>query len=253
MADLKLTFSDVYGQVSDFLGLGLSPTGADLTKVKDLVYRGYRRFLTPMNPKTGYPHIWTFMKQNGIVKTKGGQYIYDMPIDFDSFYSSPSLEAGENYPNPSWASEYQVKTARNESETTGYPLIFNVRAGKYSKETGQRYEILFWPDPDAVYQYEFRYLINPIKPDGDDDVFIGGVRESEVILQCSIAAAELQEDEKLGVQEAKASQILTELVLHDAKRSPKYVGEVVDPSIMHVNFGIKRPEVRIKTVDFDTS
>jgi hypothetical protein len=52
-SDLQLTFSDIYTKVSEFLGLGSSPTGTDLTKVKDLTYRGYRRFLLPKNVRNG--------------------------------------------------------------------------------------------------------------------------------------------------------------------------------------------------------
>jgi hypothetical protein len=55
------TFADIYKEVSFYLGLGLSPAGDDLTRVKAYANAGYKRFLLGLHPQKGFVHEWTFL------------------------------------------------------------------------------------------------------------------------------------------------------------------------------------------------
>jgi hypothetical protein len=249
---MQLEFSDIYKKVSEHLGLGSSPTGTDLTKVKDLTYRGYRRFLTPINPLSGNIHIWTFLQQASSVTTTADTYEYSLEVGFSGFWGKPKLEGDSNYPNPVWVSEDQIRDMRTVDTSTNYPRFFSLRTGTYSVgAVAQLYTLMFYPTPDAAYVYEYTYIMEPAKPTSDTDLFVGGSRESEVILQCALAAAELQEDEEIGIQETTASRKLTELVLADLRRTPKSVGYMRDPSTLETRMGIMRDSYRIEDVDPD--
>jgi len=82
VSTLEQTFKSVYELVGEFVGWGSSPAAGDITKAKNLVYRGYRRFLQPINMRNGKPHVWSFLKQHGTIITVSGQWQYDLPADF---------------------------------------------------------------------------------------------------------------------------------------------------------------------------
>ena len=250
MASMKWVFSDVYSSVSEFLGLGSSPTGTDLTKVKNLTYRGYLRFLSPQDAATGMPYVWTFMRQNFVLITESGKWEYELPSDFKQFYGDPKLSAGEQYQNPAMRQLDQVYSMRTNDDTTGYPRYFAVRAGKYTKDLGQRYEIVFWPTPDSGYQYNMQYVIEPPKVENDSDYFIGGAEASECILCCALAAAELQEDEIIGTQEQNAARMIGQLLSADKNNNASILGVMTDPSIIESSVGIQRENVRINDIDY---
>jgi len=61
VSTLEQTFQNMYSLVGEFVGWGSSPAAGDVTKAKNLVYRGYRRFLQPINMRNGKPHVWSFL------------------------------------------------------------------------------------------------------------------------------------------------------------------------------------------------
>ncbi|KKK99030.1 hypothetical protein LCGC14_2636800, partial [marine sediment metagenome] len=75
------------------------------------------------------------------------------------------------------------------------------------------------------------YVMTPDKPEATTDYFIGGPLESEVILQCCIAIAENQEDEKIGVETKRAVDMIQALIRKDKGVAPDTVGIVHDAGI----------------------
>jgi hypothetical protein len=252
MADLVLSFSDVYTKVSEFLGLGSSPSGDDLTNVKNITYRGYRRFLFPVDPITGKAYVWSFRAKTSKLITTGDQWEYELPDDFAYFTISPTFAAGDNYPNPDERSVSQIYSLRTADNTTSYPEYYALRMGDYDPQIGQVYEIVFWPTPDAAYTYTYEYIMEPEKPSNDDDVFIGGATASECILEMALAVAELQEDDTVGIHTQTAIGLLNQLIAEDKKRTPKGLGLNLDPSIYMQRRSIGRTAYRINDVDYTT-
>jgi len=58
---LSLTFANLYAEVSNYLGLGLSPADANLTLAKKYVNDGYRRALIGLDPRTQRQYRWSFL------------------------------------------------------------------------------------------------------------------------------------------------------------------------------------------------
>jgi hypothetical protein len=75
------------------------------------------------------------------------------------------------------------------------------------------------------------YVITPDKPEADTDYFIGGPLESECIMQCCLAIAENQEDEKIGVETQRAVESIQTLIRKDKGVAPDTVGFVHDGGI----------------------
>ena len=250
MANLMLTFSDIFTRVSDFLGMGLTPTGADLTKVKDIAYRGYRRFLFPIDPRSGRPYVWSFRNKTGELRTSDGEWKYELPEDFSYFTTGLKFVAGESYTNPEFHTKSQIYSMRTGNSSSGYPRYIALRTGDYSPALGQRYELISWPTADAVYNYMFDYVMFPDKPTDDDDVFIGGPQAAECIMEMALAVAELQEDDIIGVHNQTATTVLYQMIGEDYKRQPKQVGLNLDSSVLVDWSGTIRPETRINDVSY---
>jgi len=233
VASLKLTYSEVYNQVSDYLGKGLTPAGADLTRMKSITLRAYRKFLYPINPATGKHHLWSFLHYPTVLTTIAGQYIYEFPDDFSSLIVSFTSTDTQTYINPIPKSVWQILNMHTiaTTVTTSYPQFYAIRAGRYIKEIGQKYEVVFWPEPDSNYIYEYTYEIEPPALSATTDYFVGGARASEAILQLALAEAELQEEEKGGVQYQEAQRIVMAMISADNRNTPKSVGYNGDPSM----------------------
>jgi len=240
MASLVLDFSDIYTRVSDFLGLGTSPTGDDLTKVKDITYRGYRRFLFPFDTASGRPYIWSFLRKTGTLSTGIGKHKYTLPSEFVGLVSGFKFDAGEDKANPQRIDISKLRGLRSVSTTAGTPKYYAIAVSPYDTETGIVYETWFHRPPDAVYNYKYEYIFDPDKPTETTDVFVGGIRASEVILQCAIAIAELQEDDIAGPQEAKAGEMLRAYIEYDKIYLPNAVEIDPDISLSIPNFRRER-------------
>ena len=225
-SNLQLTFSDIYKRVSDFLGMGLTPTGADLTKVKDLTYRGYRRFLFPVNVRNGRAHTWSFLRQDGSVTTEAGKWEYPLPEEFAWFWYPPQYNSNSNYPPPTPVTMRQLMEYRSTITSSSYPQYWSLTTMKYDVSVGTRYQLMIHPPASQEYTFLFGYIADPAAPTADGEYFIGGPDGSECILECSLAEAELQEDDQIGIHDARAKDLIHSCVERDLKRVPPTVGSL---------------------------
>lgn len=226
MSDLQLTFEDIYNQVSDFLGLGTSPAGTDLTKVKNLTYRGYRRFLFPKNVRNGRAHTWSFLRQDGVVTTESGVYEYPLPTDFNWFWYAPQYGENSNYPAPYPVTMRQLMLYRSSITSSSYPQYWSLGTMPYDVSVGTRYKLVIHPPANGVHRLVYGYVVEPDKPTAAAEYFIGGSFASEVILECSLGEAEIQEDDVSGVHDQRAKDLIHTCVEQDLKRVPPTVGSM---------------------------
>lgn len=220
MATLALTFSSVYVKVSEFLGYGSSPADTNLTQVKDLTYRGYRRFLFPHIPEIGAVYSWSFLRKTAILNTVANIYSYVLPSDFVGLVSGFKFDAAEGKANPKKLTVSNLRALRSDSVATGLPEYYAITRGEFAVDVPADYVVQFYKIPDATYIYKYEYIFEPAKPVADTELFVGGSLAAEVIMECALAAAELQEDDKAGEHEAKASKMLSAFMEYDKRYFP---------------------------------
>lgn len=225
-SDLKLTFSDIYTRVSEFLGLGSSPTGTDLTKVKDLTYRGYRRFLFPKNARTGRAHTWSFLRQEGSITTETGVYEYPLPENFSWFWYPPQYGKNSHYAAPNPVTMRQLLEYRSSISSNSYPQYWSLGTLPFDVSVGTRYKLVIHPPANGTHLLLYGYVIEPDKPSAVGDYFIGSVADSECILECSLAEAEAQEDDTIGHHDTRAKDLIHTCIERDLKRVPPTVGSM---------------------------
>lgn len=224
MSKLDLTFSDIYNQVSDFLGCGLNPTGSVLTKVQNIVWRAYRQFLFPVHPATGRKHHWSFLKKLFTLQTKTGVWKYQLPLDFGEMLGQPHYGEGELYNALTKVSPDMLLEQRSKSEASAWPMCYAISPVSTSSELGTTWELWLYPTPGHTYTIRLSYEVIPEKPTNPTDVILGGPLAGEVVLEMSLAEAELQEENVLGNHAQRASTLLAQMILADTVTSPDSLG-----------------------------
>lgn len=225
MSSLIWTFEDIYKSVSEYLGLGSSPTGNDLTKVKNTVYKGYFHFLTAVHPTKGTMHPWSFLRQRMTLQTQSGVWRYLLPENFWMMYSPVIYKKDSGYQPIEKVSGSTIEELRAHTTYTSDPEKFAIVDGPYSPLKKQRKEILFYPTCDSDHSFILEYLMMPEKPTNATDYFIGGPEVSECIRLCSLMVAEKEEDEMAGQMTSEAKDMIAKLVLSDERSNiPDTVG-----------------------------
>lgn len=231
-AKMTLGYSDLYDQVSYFLGLtsqGTSPTSNDLTKCKDIVHRGIRQFLYPVNMQTGQAHEWEFLKQNFSFKTIANQWKYALPVDFSDMGQDSKLYYDTQDANPPLEKRdaEQILSMRTGNDISGYPEYFAITPSRYDLEIGTVYEMWLWPKPDQSYVLRGFYRADPVKLSATTDLVIGGIRAIEAILESCLAVAEHQEDDMAtSHHSAKAAELIQKLIKFDKVTTTDRIGNL---------------------------
>ena len=230
MATLQLQFSEAYKRVSDFLGTGTSPTGTPLTKAKDIVYRAYRKFLFPFDTSTGQVYVWSFLRRSGTLILTPGKWKYRLPGDFSGLSYGFKYDNGENLSNPQKIDTAKLRAMRSISvATSASPAYYAINATQFDEEIKQGYEVWFQSPPSGTGTFKYEYIFEPQKPEDDTDLFVGGVRGSEVIMQLAVGIAESQENEGPGPQTQMGQELLTALMRYDQMYVPNNIE--LDPEL----------------------
>jgi len=226
MAQSVLNWSEAYLKVSEFLGLGSSPSGTNLTKVEDITFRGLRRFYYPMDQTNKQSYVWSFLKKYYSLSTITDSWKYALPSDFSEMITKPSFGAGTGYAPLRQRDPQQMIEERVASESTGYPKYYAIVPVTYDNEVGTFYEFWVYPTPSSVHQLRFFYKIDPLKQENITDFFPGGVKSVEAILENCLAVAEQQEDDVVGLHTQLAMMLTQELIVTDKKPTTDKIGNL---------------------------
>lgn len=223
MARLTLSYSEVWQKVAEFLGLvasGTAPTGQDLIDVKDLVARGLRQFLYPIDQRNGSPHYWTFLEQFWTLGLTTNQWQYALPLDYSDLLTDIVFDTGEWLPALKKRNAMQIKEMRSISDSSGWPQYYAIVPSKYDLDIGSSYEIWFYPKPSRAYNISTFYRIDPLKPSETTDLLVGGVSATEAILESCLAVAEQFSDEMITKHHtAKAAELVQTLIRFDSGKT----------------------------------
>jgi hypothetical protein len=246
MASMIKTFGDLYNDVARFLGTygSSGPSGDDLTDAKNAVHAGYLRFILAYD--------WSFRKRAHSLDTISGTYKYELPEDFENLQDTFQFSVDDAFPPVEERSVSEIMDWRAINTYTSYPSFYAIQNGVYSKETGQGKEVIFYPTPDATYNFNYVYYIVPPKLSDDNDIPIGGVEMSECIRGYCLAEAETFIEESAGTQEAKRAQLLAEAIRVDQRRQPKTLGYNSGTGRFPSVWEIARGSYRVSNVTYNT-
>lgn len=216
-AVIRLRFMDLYAEVADYLGYGRSPTGTNATEVKRLVNEAYRDFLSGRDPRGGL-HRWSFMEAVGSTGGSAGDFDIGMTADFADMVSDIGYTAGSGLGPLRSIPAYYIRQQMGYNSTRGRPTHYAVESLSGWTVTGQRWQFLLYPIPDAEYTYHYRY--RPIAEDltGDTDYARGGGEHSQTLLQMCLAAAERRKNDGQTAHQELAEKALALSIDNDNRR-----------------------------------
>jgi len=224
MSSLRLTFSDVYNEVSRIVGWGSTPTGANLVSAKALVHAGYRRFLYPIDMTTGRRHVWSFLRKDTVLDTTSGVWRYTLPEDFNNLIVGFRHGEDSGYPALIKVSPDYILRQRTRGDSSSYPIRFALQPVRYDASMEQLWEVWFHEVPNAVYPLNYLYELRPPELSNATDYFVGGDLASEAILQCALAVAELRYDDKIDIHAQEAERLVQQLIQADTVVRPDIYG-----------------------------
>lgn len=220
MAKLILTYLNLYTEVSNFLGLSAptaAPTGTDLTVCKNIVDRGIRQFLYPIDMRHQTPHRWSFIERYWSFSTTGTQWKYAMPGDFSELLTDFVHEKNEQLPTLQKVSAQQISSMRSTTDTSGWPRYYALVNMPYDPEIGTVYELWMYPTPSQVYTLSTFYRADPVQLTATTDLALGGISATEAILESCLAVAEQNEDDGISTNhQNKAESLIQKLIRFDS-------------------------------------
>ena len=139
-----------------------------------------------------------------------------MPDDFGGLLSPlVYLPGNSQYGRPLVQGDHDMIYAKRQwSDATSPPAFFAIRPKTFTAATGQRFEILFWPVPDAAYILTYRYRVRP-NTLGSSEYPYGGVENSELFLASCLAKAEERRNDGPGPLHAKFLETLQAAIAFD--------------------------------------
>lgn len=116
--------------------------------------------------------------------------IITLPDDFGGLISPLTWQPGQaNWTTLKQISEFGVRDRRQYSDVVEAPCRFAIRPKTLTAATGQRFEMMFDPAPDAAYIFTYTYRVRP-NTLGSAEYPYGGAEHSETVLASCLAAAE---------------------------------------------------------------
>lgn len=189
-----------------------------LSQLDDLINSGYHRFLQE--------HKWSFMEPLGYLTTVSGQGDYDLPPEFAATRGMMRYPTGNGWGPIEWVNEAYVMDRRSAQSTSGRPYAAAIRPKPHDPKIGQRFELIFWPNPDGAYRLNYRYRARPIRLSPDNPMPLGGPEHGEVILASILALMELRVKKAKGQNAADYDRLLAQSIRFDRQQTtPDSLGQ----------------------------
>lgn len=228
---LSITYTDLQAEVGAFLHYGQDPDNwsADETKRVDrFIQAGLRQFYYPPQMEgveLGY--TWSFMYPTTTLTTADGTRAYDLPDLFQQIDGEFHYEEDVFWQSISHVSEARMLELIEYSDDEDKPRYFTTRAKDSTGATGQRFEVLFWPKPDAAYTLTYRYKAYAGKLDAVTYKYpLGGMQYGECIIESCLAIAESRGNDEAGFHQTQFARLLAAAVAQDRRQSARRYGDM---------------------------
>jgi len=227
---LSIGWTELQQRVGFFLGYGrtIADWTADQTaEVAEYVQSGVRRVYFPIsdNPMVlGYE--WSWIKPSTTMDIEDDDGDYDFPDDFHRLIGKMYFAADSCYAPIKSVGVGDILAMRSAHDRTGPPQYVAVRRKTEDRESGQRWEALFWPEPDADYTLTYKYEAYSGALSDSYPYTLGGMALGELFIESCLAVAEQQATDEASIHTALYDRLLLSEVMRDRKRGAATYGRV---------------------------
>lgn len=213
---LSISYTELLEQIGRKMGFSSDRTTwtTELTDAQRFIRSGLRRFYFPM--LEGGRHVWSFLTPVATLTVASGEDTYELPDNFVDIRSGFVFTAGGGTSvRLAKKSEADVRELAQKSPKSGMPEFYAIRSKGLGDGHEQRYEVQFYPTPDAAYSLNYRYQLSPPDLSETAPYPLGGPQHSETILASVLACAEELLDDEPQVYSAQFQRLLAASVALD--------------------------------------
>jgi len=145
-------------------------------------------------------------------------------------------EKDSGYPAMQPITVEKIHQMRAGVESTNYPHFYAIRTGRYIKEIGTTYEVLFYETSNANYYLNYAYVFRPQQLVNTTDLFVGDDFASEAILENCLAVAEQEYDDTIGIHSQEAERLTQQLIQADVPTVADSVGKNIDTGVRYISY-----------------
>lgn len=161
---------------------------------------------------------------------------YNLPDSFGGLDGVMTYNANEGWRPIEIVSETQIRERRmreySSGGNSGYVLYAAARPKAVDMTTGQRFELMVWPNAAAIYELSYRYRVLASKLDATNLYHLGGTAHAETMLASCIAQAALYIDDEVAERKAYYMERLAASIAYDSRNQTKseFLGYNADDS-----------------------
>lgn len=158
---------------------------------------------------------------------------YDLPDSFGHIEGSLTYQPNLRWPPIQIVGEghlVQMRQAYDGSTGTVRYAAIRPKSVPASATVGQRFQVLFFPGPDASYVLNYRYAILPDKLTSSNAMPYGGAALVEALLEACLSVAEERLNDTRGVHYQAFMERLSAAIAFDSRNRPDTLGYAYDRS-----------------------
>lgn len=228
---LQIDYTKIRREIGREIGIGTDTTDtnawtADVVQsIADAIDAGMNRWYWPMIPAPtadGAPqrfnrYIWSFLSPQATLAVTASTGDYDLPADFTDMASDGfSFSAGVEQPRIVRITGEQIDVLRAQAPQSGPPKYYAITAKPAVQGAATRYEVGFYPTPDASYTLIYSYSIVPDSLSDANPYPLGAAQHSQTILHACLAEADrIFEINNGGANEIRFRELLTASIEYD--------------------------------------
>jgi hypothetical protein len=231
-SELSITYADLLVEVSAYLGYGsvlARLTDQQRAECDRHVQAGVRRFYYPPaveGAERGYP--WSFLSPVTTLVTVADQEEQELPGDLGRVLGQFHFDSDQHRCAVPQVSEDRFRAMKATTESSGAPRFACVRHKAKDASRGQRFEVSWWPTPDAAYTLTFRYEAYVSKLSDDNRYPLGGMRHAELLVQSCLAAAEQDSNDESTIHRRDFESLLAAAIEQDRRVGGQFFGAMGD-------------------------
>jgi len=226
-SSLSVAYTELRQEVGFFLGYGRTIGNwnvAQAAEVEAAVQAGVRRVYFPAGIQGAEGHNWTWLHPSKTLSTAVGDYDYNLPDDFGRLVGDIHFPAETAYPAIVQVSTGDILEMKSLNDDTGIPKFCAVRPRASDGTSGQRWELILWPKPQAIWALLYKYEAYTGKLTDAAPYPLGGMELAEVYIESCLAVAEQRVNDGADIHTQAFQVLLTDAVARDRRKGTSYYG-----------------------------
>ena len=227
---LSISWIELQQEVGHFLGYGSTIADwstSQAAEIDRIIQSGVRSVYYPTPENEGDKgYEWSFLKPTTTLAVVSGTSDYDLPDDF------AGLSGRIHYPSAEFRQAAvrvplsELLRLRSTDDSANPPIYFAIRPKTSDQTDGQRWELLFWPEPSDSWTMVYSYEAYSGSLTDTRLYPLGGMKLSELYIESCLAIAEQRSNDEASFHSQRYMILLSDAIARDRKRGGRILGHM---------------------------